>query len=131
MTKHQDTGLRRLLVIDDDPILRKLFEMRLQKCGFDVTTAENGEVARQLIEQQTFDAISVDLMMPVVDGVRFLKWLREEQQSDVPAIVFTSQDEQATLKKAGELGVQHVMSKPLDLPKFLAALDSMLNASCS
>ena len=131
MTRDRDIESPRLLVIDDDPILLKLFEVRLKTWGFNVTTAENGAVARQIVEQGTFEAISVDLMMPVIDGLRFLKWLREEQKSDVPVIVFTSHYEQTMLNRVSELGVQHVMSKPLDVPHFLDTLNSIFKVTRS
>ena len=83
---------KRILIIDDDPALRRLLKFGLEKAGYETLTADHGGDAVALVGRETVDLMLVDLMMPVLDGLRLLRWLREESRLDVPALVFTSFD---------------------------------------
>ena len=80
----------RVLIVDDDPALCRLLKFGLDRAGYETLTAADGAQAMALLGPQRVDLIIVDLMMPVIDGLRFLRWLRQEAKLDVPALAFTS-----------------------------------------
>jgi CheY-like chemotaxis protein len=69
-------GRPRVLVVDDEPDVRQVFELALSRNGFEVTSAESGQAALEAAEQTAYDLAFVDIAMPVMDGVETLKHLR-------------------------------------------------------
>ena len=117
---------RRILVIDDDPALRRLIRFGLGRAGYEVLTAEQGAEGMALFGQGPVDLVLVDLMMPVVDGLRFLRWLRQEARATVPALVFTSYDRNNAPGEALALGASDVLVKPVQLPQLLERVKRLL-----
>lgn len=110
---------KRIMIIEDDQSLRRLMQFGLQRAGYEILTAEHGGEAMSLLARETVDLILVDLMMPVVDGLRFLRWLRQEAQVPVPALVFTSFEGGATADEARSVGATDIVLKPVKLPELL------------
>ena len=88
-----DARKLRILVVDDDPSILELLSIVLEMAGYEVLTAGDGAQAvsllQNLVPESLVDVIMVDLMMPVMDGLRFMRWLRAEQKSTVPVLVLT------------------------------------------
>jgi len=83
----------RVMVVEDDPDARELFRTYLEGVGMDVVAAGNGSEALRMIGQESPDAIVLDLMMPVMDGMTFLQRLREIPEFiGIPVIVVTSKE---------------------------------------
>lgn len=72
-----NNGRPKVLVVDDEPDVRQVFELALSRNGFDVTPAESGPDALQAAEDASYDLAFVDIAMPGMDGVETLKQLRE------------------------------------------------------
>lgn len=101
----------RVLVVDDNVVGLKLLEQSLTNAGFVVVTACNGAEAMVRIEEQDFGAAVIDLMMPVVGGLEFLRWLRITRQSSLPVLVFTGQERSNAIQS----GATEVLVKPAGL----------------
>jgi CheY-like chemotaxis protein len=83
----------RVLLIDDDDIVRRSVRLALEPIGWDVTEAENGVLALGSLANARPDAIILDLMMPRMDGFEFLDELRARPEwRDIPVVVITSKD---------------------------------------
>ena len=80
---------RQILVVDDEPKMRRVLEIMLQKMGHRVLTAGNGREALAHIQAHTVDLVITDLRMPEMDGIGLLASLRA-QDSDVPVVVITA-----------------------------------------
>src|ERR687885_2636111 len=84
-------GRNRVLVVEDEPIIRRFLEEGLTDAGFHVITAHNGAVALDRVEEHQPDAVLLDLLMPVMDGLEFL---RERQQQPrlaaLPVVVLSA-----------------------------------------
>ncbi|MBI3268610.1 MAG: response regulator [Planctomycetes bacterium] len=121
---------RRILIIDDDANLRDILVVSLEEEGYETVSAENGAAAIAILEREAFDVVLVDLVMPKMDGLRFLRWLRGEHKSRVPTLVFTgSLDVRGELEKdALSAGADGVLLKPVDFPVLLAALARFFEA---
>ena len=80
---------KRVLIVEDESALRRALEIKFLQAGWRVDTAANGQEALSAVARETPDAIVLDLLMPVMDGVDFLKTFRVEQGSRVPVVVLT------------------------------------------
>jgi two-component system, OmpR family, alkaline phosphatase synthesis response regulator PhoP len=69
---------RRVLIVEDERPLSHALELKLQHEGYDTTVANNGQDCLKLIEEQAFDVVLLDLMMPVMDGFQVLEQLRDK-----------------------------------------------------
>jgi CheY-like chemotaxis protein len=120
------TVKRRILIIDDDPALRRLLAFGFARAGYEVLAAEQGAEAMALLGRGPVDLVLVDLMMPVVDGLRFLRWLRQEAKASLPALVFTSYEKDNAAGEALALGASEVLFKPVQLPRLLDRVKQLL-----
>jgi CheY-like chemotaxis protein len=101
-----------ILVIDDEPIIRQLFQKVLEHEGHIILTAGNGREALEVMRQQVPDLILLDLMMPVMDGISFLRLLRRHiDWSEVPVVVMSAMADRHNISNAGSLGVRDYLLK--------------------
>lgn len=117
---------RRILLVDDDELLRDLLEMTLALEGYQVGVASNGAEALALLENTEFDLIILDLMMPILDGMRFLKRLPGGKQP--PIIVLSASSNAAVTAQVEKLGAAAVARKPVDPEEFLKLVHSTLSS---
>ncbi len=108
-----------VLVVDDDKLIRELLDMALAAHDYDVIAASDGASAKQHIQSGTIDVVLLDLMMPVMDGFRFLHWLRHDQQSRVPVIVLSAMAKPGIEDELKKLGATDVAFKPINIPELL------------
>jgi DNA-binding response OmpR family regulator len=125
----QDTA--RILIIDDDEGVTTTFARMLRLEGFDVRTALNGEMGLREASRSRPDAIILDLRMPLVDGLRFLRRLRaDDEQRDVPVAIVTGDyfldDDVAT--ELRQLGAE-VKFKPLWLEDLVGLARDLLKVT--
>ena len=106
----------RLLVVEDSPLLRKMFGLAFPHQLNDLKPAENGREAMELLDRSTepFDAVLLDLRMPDMDGVEFLRALgRLPVTGRTPVIVTTAvADDSDLVAQAASLGVAAIVKKP-------------------
>lgn len=120
----------RVLVVEDDDILRDLLSLLLEMEGFDVLTSVNGAEGLAVLQHTTVDVVVLDLMMPVMDGFRFMQVLGSQTpqtQSPLPRVVVLSAaadgDNVAELLLAG---VDAAVRKPVDFVELLAHLRALV-----
>ncbi|MBI3382073.1 MAG: EAL domain-containing protein [Aquabacterium sp.] len=114
MLKRDDTGPR-LLIIDDDPLLRGMAAHTLRHAGFEVCEAEDGVQGLALIEQVPFDLLLLDVMMPHLDGYEVCRRLRQTRfGSRVPVLMLTGLNDSASVELAYEAGATDFISKPIN-----------------
>lgn len=110
---------RRILVVEDDPAIRETIQAVLELEGYRVTSAENGQAALQLLEEQDQPClILLDLMMPVMNGWEFLEAIRKKDAviSTVPIAVVSAAADLASVECYG----CKVLQKPTDIDHLLA-----------
>ena len=116
---------KKILIIEDDAILRKVLALGLKTAGYELLTAANGEEAIPLVQQEKPDIIMADLHMPVMDGLRFLRWIRGEAAITIPVVVFTGSIKEDILREAKEAGATVILRKPVKTAKLLETLASL------
>ncbi|MBT4838079.1 MAG: SpoIIE family protein phosphatase [Methylococcales bacterium] len=103
-----------ILIVDDIEMNRDLLETRLQKQGHVVITAENGQIALDIIQKSPLDLIILDIMMPVVNGFQVLQTLKsDEVLKTIPVIIFSALDEVDSIVRCLEMGAEDYLVKPL------------------
>ncbi|MBI4907351.1 MAG: response regulator [Acidobacteria bacterium] len=104
-----------LLVVDDDADLRDVIARRLRRAGFHVETAVDGKDALSMVRQSAYDLILLDLNMPGLTGLQVLSVLRETySRRTLPIVMLTAQSDEATVLRAGVLGANDYIRKPVD-----------------
>lgn len=121
--------MKRILVIDDDEGIRKLFLLSLEGKGFQIDTAESGEKGIEIIQQTKYDLIYLDLKMPGMNGVDTLRELRK-MNKDVPVYIITAFHEEYfdQLKAAEEDGIDfELLKKPFDSEQLVLVTKGILD----
>jgi len=116
-----------LLVVDDVADNRSILTRRLQRFGFDVSEADSGLAALELIEKGSFDLVLLDIMMPGIDGLETLRRIRQRKSaSTLPIIMVTAKAESGNIVEALELGANDYVTKPVDLAVAMARVNTQL-----
>lgn len=115
-----------LLVVDDDAMNREMLARRLQRSGFNITTAENGRVALDLLKQQAFDLVLLDIIMPELNGFHTLEFIKADPKlRHLPVIMLTALDEVDSTVRCIEAGAEDYVPKPFNT----IILHARINAS--
>jgi DNA-binding response OmpR family regulator len=118
-----ETTEHRILIVDDNEMNRDMLSRRLNRAGYAVLMAEDGEAGLSLIMEQSVDLILLDIMMPGISGLDVLQQIRQSySQVQLPIIMATAKDESDDIVKAFELGANDYVTKPIDLPVLLARI---------
>ena len=121
-----------LLVVDDNEMNRDMLSRRLSRRGNTVTTAEDGHIALELIKENAFDVILLDIMMPGISGIDVLKTLRQSYSpAELPIIMATAKSDNEDIIEALKLGANDYVTKPLDFPVVLARVNTQLTLKYS
>lgn len=102
----------RILVVDDEPIVRKSISKYLSRLGYNVDTAEDGAVAIDMLGKHSYDLVLTDLQMPNIDGRELLRFMAENYP-DLPKIVFTAYGEDKDIILALQSGARDYLYKPI------------------
>lgn len=126
--KESNTGdQKQLLLIDDDPNLILLVKDYLEFRGYQVTTAENGREALEILEQATPDMIICDVMMPEMDGYSLVKHVREDPKTSwIPVLFLSAKGQSQDRVKGLNTGADVYMVKPFEPEELVAQVESSL-----
>ncbi len=114
-----------VLIIDDDKFLIKLMAKAIENAGYNVMTACQGKQAIELLSKQSVDLIMLDLMMPEMDGLAFLHWLRQEAKLSMPVLVQTAMVKNDTEKQVITAGASALLFKPVKVPELIAKIQEL------
>lgn len=117
----------RILVAEDEPRLREVLCDYLISRGDIPVPAENGEIALLLSQEQEFDGVLLDIMMPKLDGLSVCRALR--QRSNVPIIFLTALSDEEDKLLGYELGADDYVTKPFSMAVLYAKLTALINRS--
>lgn len=116
-----------VLVVDDEPQIRKMIQVTLSSCDFKIVEAESGKEAIRLTASYKPDAIILDMGLPDIDGTEVLKKLRE--WTDTPVVVVSARSDSGDIVEAFELGADDYMTKPFDMEVLIARLNAAMRHS--
>ena len=117
----------RILIVDDVEDNRAVLSRRFAKRGYCVVEAESGYAALDLVKQQDFDLVLLDVVMPGLSGLEVLKLLRADYSPDIlPVIMVTAKTSNTDIVEALELGANDYITKPVDFPVAYARTQTQL-----
>lgn len=114
---------RRVLVVDDEPRIRKILVLNLKLSGHEVSCASNGAEAIEMVRAHEPDVVLLDLMMPTMDGFTVIEEVRAF--STVPILVFSASPERA--EAAVRLGANGCISKPFIPTELIERINCLVN----
>ncbi len=117
----------KILIVEDDPNIRKLVRVNLAKRGYTVSEAGDSHQAIDLFKKEAVDLVLLDLMLPGLSGVDVCKWIRE--RSDVPIIVLSARLEEDLKVAALDAGADDYVTKPFGQEELLARVRAFLRRS--
>jgi DNA-binding response OmpR family regulator len=116
--------VERVLIVDDEAIVRDVLTRYLEREGFQVEAAADGEVALELAARSWPDIVVLDLMLPKVDGLEVFRRLRD--LGDVPVVMLTAKGEEVDRLVGLELGADDYVSKPFSPREVVARIRAVL-----
>ncbi|HEY83333.1 MAG TPA: response regulator [Dehalococcoidia bacterium] len=117
----------RILVIDDDELIRSLFKETLEGQGHTVITAGTGAEGIECVKRWDFDLVFLDLKLPETDGAELLKQMRSAKP-ELPVTIITGYPGSEMMERALKQGPFGVMNKPFDASDIITAVNSFLQA---
>jgi DNA-binding response OmpR family regulator len=117
---------QRILVVDDEKTICELLAEALGDAGYIVRAARNVSSAWDLLTEEKFDLVVLDIMMPVDNGFDLLRRMRREKKMDTPVILLTGVSTEDDKLRAFELGADDYVVKPFSLPEFIARVKAVL-----
>ena len=117
----------RILVIEDEKDIVRLLKYNLEKQGYDVATAYDGEAGLAQARKEKPELVLLDLMLPKVDGIEVCRTLRQE--SKVPIIMLTAKKEEVDRILGLELGADDYVTKPFSVRELMARVKAILRRS--
>ena len=122
----------KILIVEDSESQRQALSLHLKKRGFEVVTAENGKVAVAMVQTEKPKLVLMDMNMPELDGweaTRQIKALPENEE--LPVVALTAEDMEGDRERALQVGCVDYQTKPLDVPKLLDQIESLLQTKAA
>jgi len=114
----------KILVVEDEPSLQETLVYNLERQGYTVETASDGQAALEGARKLQPDLIVLDLMLPVLDGFEVCRIIRQE--SNVPILILTARDDEIDRVIGLEMGADDYLTKPFSMREFLARVKAQL-----
>lgn len=125
----QSSGRRRVLVVEDDPMIRHLITVNLELEGFDVTHADDGQACLDAVAQDPPHVIVLDGALPVLDGLTTTARLRADPStSGIKIVMVSARAQQTDIRRGLEAGVDIYVTKPFDPAVLIRAVQELAEA---
>lgn len=122
-----------LLIVDDSSIIRKSLRKALAMAEFDISQiyeAENGQQALQMLGQEWIDLIFLDINMPVMNGVEFLRELRaSDEHKATPVLIISTEGSKLRYEELERLGIQGILRKPVRPETLTETVNTLLGGT--
>ncbi|HET6818829.1 MAG TPA: response regulator [Mycobacteriales bacterium] len=123
-------GAGRVLVVDDDDVIRQLITVNLELEGFDVVTAVDGQDALDKVKDARVQVITLDVMMPRLDGWETAARLRDDPDtSHIKVVLLSARAQEADLQRGEKIGVDAYLTKPFDPDELIDTVRRLMAAA--
>jgi CheY-like chemotaxis protein len=121
---------KKILVVDDEEVIRKFLRIQLAKLGYEVKEAADGEQALEKLGKDDFDLLICDIIMPNKNGWEVMREVRSNPRTkDIPIIVLTAKNEDSDMFKGYDWGANYYMTKPFTKAQLLYGLKLMFGGA--
>ena len=119
--------MARILLVEDNEMNRDMLSRRLNRRGFEVLIAEDGGLAVSMTKTERPDLVLMDMSLPVIDGWEATRRLKADPETaGIPIIALTAHAMESDRERALEVGCDDYDSKPVDLPRLLGKIETLL-----
>ncbi len=119
--------MRRILAVDDSPLMREMVQVSLSGAGFSVTLASDGEQALSVARAEAFDLVLSDVHMPRMDGIALIRALRAESAyRHTPILMLTTESSDDKKREGKAAGATGWIVKPFDPERLVATMQRVL-----
>jgi DNA-binding response OmpR family regulator len=123
---------KKILIADDEPNIVAALEFLLQRNGYEVHVARNGEEALKLVEDCNPDLVLLDVMMPVRSGYEVCKRIRERADwRHIKIIMLSAKGRDAEVNKGLSIGADHYITKPFSTQELVAKINGLLGVGAA
>jgi CheY-like chemotaxis protein len=123
-------GAGRVLVVDDDDVIRQLITVNLELEGFDVVAAVDGQDALDKVKDANVQVVTLDVMMPRLDGWETAGRLRDDPQTaHIKVILLSARAQEADLQRGEKIGVDAYLTKPFDPDELIDTVRRLMDAA--
>lgn len=122
--------MKKILLVEDDFFIRDIYEKTFRKAGYEVSSAVNGDDALKEIAKNKYDAILLDIMIPMVNGLDVLKAARQPGSlaKDTPILLLTNLGQEVIIKQAFALGADgYLLKAQLNPKQVIEEVEALLN----
>ncbi len=118
----------RILVVEDDQAILVALREKLQMEGYSTVLAKDGEEARDRLSEEPPDIVVLDLMLPKLDGISVLKWLRK-RYAELPVLILSAKGREEEKVEGLKAGADDYLAKPFGLKELMARIEALLRRS--
>ena len=115
--------MAKILIVEDEEAILNLIRMNLVKAGYQCSASMDGEEAADRIQEEDFDLILLDIMLPKLDGYEVLEYAKSQE---IPVIFLTAMGDTAQKVRGLKMGAEDYISKPFDIAELLARVETVL-----
>lgn len=120
---------QKVLIVEDDQMIRNLIKTYLQNEGYEVVEATDGQMAKDVFLKEHPCLIILDLMLPKMSGEEFCQWIKEQERNEVSIIMVSAKVQTADKIHGLRLGADDYLTKPFDPEELLAHVEAVLRRS--
>ncbi|WP_186576663.1 response regulator transcription factor [Aquibacillus kalidii] len=120
--------MARILVVDDEEVLRMLIMDTLEDEGHDVFEASDGKEALAILGNESFDLVILDNMMPGLTGIEVAQQMDEEWKKNHPILMLTAKTQQSDIDESKLAGIPYYMAKPFSPSQLALLVEDILDA---
>ena len=118
---------KKILVVDDEIDILEVLTFRLEKLGYEISSAADGQKALDLLEKEIPDLILLDLRLPVIDGYEVCRRVKnEEKWKNIPIIMLTASSAGKVEKAVKKYNIEGFMMKPFEYEKLIAKIKGII-----
>lgn len=118
--------LMKILICEDNKIASRTISVVLEREGYQTTTAEDGNLAIGMLNNNNYDLVIVDIHLPYHSGLELVKYLRSDLQKKTPVLIVSAFSDAQVRKQAGELGVNGYIIKPFNPDELVRMISSVI-----
>ncbi|MFO7977771.1 MAG: PAS domain S-box protein [Bacteroidales bacterium] len=118
---------KHFLLVEDNPVIRKVITLMLESMGHEVTQTENGQKALKLYKPNTYDMILMDIQMPVMDGITAVQKLKQSYSNLPPVVALSANAFEGDAQRYIDQGMDDYLVKPVKTPDFMKMLSKWFN----